>query len=36
VAEHWFVSQAADYEALPDDGLLRHDRSAEQERGGLA
>jgi hypothetical protein len=29
---HWFVSQAADYEALPDDGLPRHDRSAESER----
>lgn len=29
---HWFVSQAADYEALPDDGLPRHERSAEHER----
>jgi hypothetical protein len=31
VVEHWFVSQAADYDALPDDGLPRHQRSAERE-----
>jgi hypothetical protein len=36
VAAHWFVSQAADYAPVPDDGLPRHDRSAEQERGGAA
>ena len=36
VAAHWFVAQAADYDALPDDGLPRHERSAEQERGGSA
>jgi hypothetical protein len=34
VAAHWFASQAADYDTLPDDGLPRHERSAEQERGG--
>jgi hypothetical protein len=33
VAAHWFVSQAADYDMLPDDGLPRHERSAEWERG---
>lgn len=26
---HWFVSQAADYYELPDDGLERHERSGE-------
>ena len=31
-AAHWFVSQAADYESLPEDGLPRHERSAEEER----
>jgi hypothetical protein len=31
---HWFVSQAADYYELPEDGLPRHERSAEQELGG--
>ncbi len=31
VVGHWFVSQAADYAELPDDGLPRHERSAEQE-----
>jgi hypothetical protein len=31
VAGHWFVSQAADYAGPPDDGLPRHERSAEQE-----
>jgi hypothetical protein len=36
VAAHWFVSQAADYDTLPDDGLPRHERSAEQERRGDA
>jgi len=34
VAEHCFVAQAADYDALPDDGLPRHERSAEPERPG--
>ncbi len=34
IAAHWFVSQAADYDRLPDDGLPRHERSAERERGG--
>jgi hypothetical protein len=34
VAAHWFVSQAADYAALPEDGLPRHERSWEHERGG--
>ncbi len=28
-AGHWFVSQAADYYELPDDGLARHQRSGE-------
>jgi hypothetical protein len=27
------VSQAADYAAVPDDGLPRHERSAEDEAG---
>ena len=40
IAAHWFVSQAADYDEVPDDGLPRHERSAERglaaERGGLA
>jgi hypothetical protein len=31
VASHWFVSQAGDYYVLPDDGLPRHERSAEGE-----
>jgi hypothetical protein len=31
VAGHWFVSQAVDYAELPDDGLPRHERSAEHE-----
>ena len=31
VASHWFVSQAGDYYALPDDGLPRHERSGEGE-----
>jgi hypothetical protein len=31
VAGHWFVSQAVDYAGLPDDGLPRHERSAEHE-----
>jgi hypothetical protein len=31
-AGHWFVSQAADYYDLPDDGLPRHERSGEHER----
>ncbi|HEX3688518.1 MAG TPA: GFA family protein [Solirubrobacteraceae bacterium] len=34
VIGRWFVSQAADYDTLPDDGLPRHERSAEHERGG--
>jgi hypothetical protein len=29
---HWYVSQAGDYYDLPDDGLPRHELSAEQER----
>jgi hypothetical protein len=32
VSAHWYVSQAGDYYALPDDGLPRHELSAEQER----
>ncbi len=28
---HWYVSQAGDYYELPDDGLLRHELSAERE-----
>src|ERR1700733_3109799 len=31
-AAHWFVSQSGDYYKLPDDGLPRHERSAERER----
>jgi hypothetical protein len=31
VSAHWYVSQAADYYQLPDDGLPRHELSAEQE-----
>jgi hypothetical protein len=31
VASHWFVSQAGDYYELPEDGLLRHERSGEGE-----
>jgi hypothetical protein len=27
VAGHWFLSQAGDYYAIPDDGLPRHERS---------
>lgn len=34
VAGHWFVSQAADYDGVPDDGLPRHERSAAHEAGG--
>ena len=33
VAGHWFVSQTADYAELPDDGVPRHERSAEHETG---
>jgi len=33
VAAHWFVSQAGDYYAIPDDGLPRHAGSGESERG---
>ncbi len=33
VAGHWCVSQAAPYYELPDDGLPRHERSGEAERG---
>jgi hypothetical protein len=29
---HWYASQAGDYYDLPDDGLPRHELSAEQER----
>src|SRR5215469_16141435 len=28
---HWFVSQAGDYYNLPDDGLPRHEYSAQRE-----
>jgi hypothetical protein len=31
VASHWFVSQAGDYYELPEDGLLRQERSGEGE-----
>jgi hypothetical protein len=31
-AGHWFVSQAADYYELPDDGLPRHDHGGEHAR----
>ena len=31
VASHWYVSQAADYYRIPDDGLPRHERSGEGE-----
>ena len=31
VASHWYVSQAADYYELPDDGLPRHEFSGEGE-----
>ena len=30
-ASHWYVSQAADYYAIPDDGLPRHALSGEGE-----
>jgi hypothetical protein len=30
VAAHWFVSQAADYAPVPDDGLPHHEGSAER------
>ena len=30
-AAHWFVSQVGDYYELPDDGLPRHEHSAEGE-----
>jgi hypothetical protein len=30
---HWYVSQAADYYELPDDGLPRHEHSAASESG---
>jgi hypothetical protein len=33
-AAHWYVSQAADYYELPDDGLPRHQRSGESESTG--
>jgi len=29
---HWFVSQAGDYYDLPDDGLPRHEHSAQREQ----
>jgi hypothetical protein len=29
---HWYVSQAGDYYDLPDDGLPRHDHSAQREQ----
>jgi hypothetical protein len=32
VAAHWYVSQAADYYELPEDGLPRHEFSGEHER----
>jgi hypothetical protein len=31
VASHWYVSQAADYYEMPDDGLPHHERSGEGE-----
>ena len=31
VSAHWYVSQAADYYQLPEDGLPRHELSAERE-----
>ncbi|MGN6166908.1 MAG: GFA family protein [Solirubrobacteraceae bacterium] len=31
VASHWYVSQAADYYDIPDDGLPRHEFSGEGE-----
>jgi hypothetical protein len=31
VASHWYVSQAADYYDIPDDGLPRHERGGEGE-----
>ena len=31
VASHWYVSQAADYYDIPDDGLPRHQFSGEGE-----
>lgn len=31
IASHWYVSQAADYYELPDDGLPHHERSGEAE-----
>ena len=34
IAAHWFVSQAGDYYELPQDGLPRHEHSAQQEREG--
>ncbi len=32
VAAHWYVSQAGGYYELPDDGLPRHEYSAESEQ----
>jgi hypothetical protein len=32
VIAHWYVSQAGDYYELPEDGLPRHEQSAEQRR----
>ena len=31
VIAHWYVSQSGDYYELPDDGLPRHELSAERE-----
>jgi hypothetical protein len=31
VASHWYVSQAADYYEIPEDGLPHHERSGEGE-----
>lgn len=31
MASHWYVSQAADYYDIPDDGLPRHEFSGEGE-----
>jgi hypothetical protein len=31
VVSHWYVSQAADYDEIPDDGLPHHERSGEGE-----
>jgi hypothetical protein len=32
ITAHWYVSQAGDYYVLPDDGLPRHEHSAQREQ----